>query len=798
MTPERWRRITEIFHAARERGATAEALLLDEACAGDRTLRSEVEALLGADREAAASGEPSLAGMLGPEDTGATLAATSEAPTTTPAQVGAAFGPYRVTGTLGEGGMGVVYLAERDDGQFLRTVAIKRVGMAVARADVLRRFRDERRILAQLQHPNIASLLDAGVDAAGLPYLVMEHVDGLPITSFCREQRVGVRRRLELFTRVCEAVQHAHRNLVIHRDIKPGNILVSPGGEPKLLDFGIAKVVGEGAVDSTRTVNRAFTLGYASPEQVRGDAVTTASDVYSLGVLLYELLADAAPFDLSSCSLAEGVRQVCEVVPSPPSRVAPLDRRGELAGDLDSIASKAMQKVPGDRYGSVAEFAADVEAHLAHRPVRARRLSMGYLFRKFARRHLAGVAAAAALLALVATGVAAVLWQARRAERQRAVAQRRFEQVRHLANAVVFELHDAIRFLPGATAARHLLVVRGLEYLDSLAGEAHDDVGLSRELAAAYRRLGDAQGDPVGASLGDPEGALRTYQKALALQRSVLAGEGDVRDRFAIAELQFQIAAVHRVRGDLREAERAYHATAEQVEAVLSSGPARSEYRGSLTAAYQRLGEVLSAQGRKAEANEALQKAIAVGEIQSRDWPDDWKVRLNLSVAYSADANRLAQEGRYVEALSRVRSGRAIQEALLAAQPLQSQFTRALLFTLNSEGRYLAALARTREAVQTYEGALDVARAVSERDPKDRFGQLALAVAAESLGAALVTAGCVPEGIQRLEEARRTAAGVLREDPGSTYAAERLASTEKEIRAAHDALRVSRVRCPGR
>jgi tetratricopeptide (TPR) repeat protein len=457
------------------------------------------------------------------------------------------FGPYRVVGKLGEGGMGVVHLAERSDGQFTRRVAIKRVGSVAPSADALRRFRDERQILARLDHPNIARLLDAGVDAANVPYLVMDHVEGVPLTTHCRERKLTVAQRLALFVKICAAVQHAHQNLVIHRDIKPGNILVTTDGDPKLLDFGVAKALGDApGGDATATVNRALTLDYASPEQVRGAAVTTASDVYSLGIVLYELLADRKPYEVGTKGLSEAVQLICERVPRPPSEVAPAEERSEIAGDLDGIVRKATEKAPADRYASAAELAADVTAHLDHQPVKARRPSFGYVARKFVRRHRTGAAVAAALVVLLLAGVAAVLRQARVAERERARAQQRFEQVRQLANYVIFDLQDGVTKLTGSTELRRQMVERSLAYLDSLAADAAGDGRLQTELAGAYARLGDVLGRQDVQNLGDRQGAVASYGKAEKLLREAISRNPRDKDaRRRLGNLLLDLRFVH-------------------------------------------------------------------------------------------------------------------------------------------------------------------------------------------------------------------------------------------------------------
>ncbi|MGQ9896468.1 MAG: serine/threonine protein kinase [Acidobacteriota bacterium] len=442
-------------------------------------------------------------------------------------------GPYRILHELGAGGMGTVYLAARDDLGFEQQVAIKIGHQYAANADFLqRRVQAERAILARLEHPNIARLLDSGTTANGLPFFVMEYVVGIPITTYSWQHRLTTRQRLEMFQSVCRAVHYAHQNLVIHRDLKPGNILVTEAGVPKLIDFGIAKLLNEQNLTEephTVTRQRAMTVPYASPEQVRGEPVTTATDVYALGVVLYELLTGSLPFQMDGVredrsSLEYLIQQVDPPRPSVAVRQMacmlkllgtsvepqPTPSR-ELAGDLDAIVMRAIHKDPQARYASAEQLVADIERYLQGWPVLARGASARYRLRKFLDRHRLTVSFTLGFIAVLVALTIVSLRQSHLAAQAEEQARRQFQETWSLARSNIFELHDAIKPLPGSTAARGTLVRQTLGYLDRLAAQASPDPRFQRELGLAYIRVGEVQGRPYTANLGDVPGALKSY-----------------------------------------------------------------------------------------------------------------------------------------------------------------------------------------------------------------------------------------------------------------------------------------------
>ncbi|MEK9505070.1 serine/threonine-protein kinase [Gaopeijia maritima] len=520
--PTRWERTKRLLDRLLDLPAAEREPYLREATADDPSLYDEVMALARTAEPEIDALEHPAALYLDPEQEEMERLAGRE---------GERVGPYRLGRLLGQGGMGVVYEAERT-GDVGGSVAIKLIKGGMDSALVARRFHRERRILARLTHPNIAHFIDGGVTDDDRPYFVMEHVEGTPIDTFCDRVEMGVDGRIRLFLQVLEAVGFAHRNLVVHRDLKPSNILVREDGAVKLLDFGVAKVLGEpdaGDATLTRFGGRVLTPSYSSPEQIRGEPVSTSTDLYSLGVVLYELLAGRRPFDLDRASMAEVERVVSHEEPTRPSQAAQRTMPGStlarrrLTPDLDAILLKALRKEPDRRYTNAEAFHDDLCRYLDRRPVAARRGTVPYRLERFLRRHRAGVVAAS-IVGLVL--VAASIWGGRQmaeVRRQSALAQQRVADVRALVNTLLFEIHDEVAALPGSTGARKLILDRAHERLAAVTDSLPDDPALLMELAEAYRRLGEVEGRPTGPSLGDLTAARGSFMEGLALAERAVA-----------------------------------------------------------------------------------------------------------------------------------------------------------------------------------------------------------------------------------------------------------------------------------
>ncbi len=496
-----WSQVEELFHAAQQQPTEARDAWVD-LHEESIEVRNEVKSL--------------LAGFETQEKRGQ-RGADSENPAAGVTSLPAArFGPYRLIKLIGRGGMGAVYLARRADGQFDQTVALKMMAAHLSGDEFLARFHRERQLLASLEHPHITRLLDGGVSSLDDPYLVMEFVDGLALASYCDERKLDIAARLRIFLQVCSAVDYAHRNLIVHRDLKPANILVNAEGTAKLLDFGTAALL-EGAIHVTETRHRMVTPRYCSPEQLRGDRVNTSTDIYSSGIILYELLTGSWPFGDPESLLTELNRATGNATAIPLATAITVDSaeqrsvsREQLArtlkGDLSAIVMKAIEADPSQRYESIQQFSADIENYLGGRPVLAHPQTAIYRAGKFLRRRWFAVGAAVVFVIGISLAALVATYQAR-------LARERYADLRSLTTSLLFELKDAISDVPGATKAQQILVNRVVKNLDKLS-QSSDDPDLQLELAEAFRQLGELQGDPYVQNLNDTAGALANLAKA--------------------------------------------------------------------------------------------------------------------------------------------------------------------------------------------------------------------------------------------------------------------------------------------
>jgi non-specific serine/threonine protein kinase/serine/threonine-protein kinase len=748
-------------------------------------------------------------------------------------------GPYRLIRRLGRGGMGTVHLAVRDDDAFEKHVAIKILKRGMDTEAIVRRFRHERQILASLNHPFIAGLLDGGTTLDGLPYFAMEYVEGQPITDYCETRALDTTGRIELFRKVCTAVQYAHQNLIIHRDLKPGNVLVAADGTPKLLDFGIAKLLNPELASPTLAPTVAglqlMTPEYASPEQVRGETVTTATDIYSLGVLLYEVLTGRRPYNFSSRSPAEIARVVCDAVPERPStavtrlpdaglydhvetgddpgstptrmlddtrpRSADTERlRRRLAGDLDTIVLKALSKEPTRRYASVDQFSEDLRRHLAGLPVIARPDTVGYRAAKFFRRNRAAVAAGSLTLFALVAGIVTTAWQAREARAQRVQAERRFEDVRQLANALLFPVHDAIQDLPGSTPARRLLVTEGLAYLDKLSKDAGGRTDLRRELAAAYVKVGDVQGRPLNPNLGDSAGALVSYRKALALYESLRAPtsgrDGAPSREPAVAldpALDRELARAHMRLGELLSAtgdtaDALSHAQRALAiyERVSAAPSASADLRRELAASYSRVGDLLSASGNVQGALEHRRTALSLMQQLAAAGQGDAATARQLGIAYQKLGQTLGNPnapniGDFAGALDALDHAAAVFERAAATHPDSAMFRRLLAVVHSNSADVLGALKREHDALARQQQALAAFRALAEADPTNASAKIDLVISQAKIGLMLDALGRTREGIRESESALAVLEGLGTADPQNESIRADLASNYNQL-----------------
>jgi serine/threonine protein kinase len=733
--------LKQLFHAAVDLAPPDREAFL-RANAGDDTLHREVAELLSAHESAGDFiSQPAMfdVGLIENDEVSRDAAVT-----------GQQIGSYKIIRELGRGGMGAVYLAARADESFDKQVALKLIKRGMDSDAIIKRFVMERQILANLDHPNIARLIDGGTTEDGLPYFVLEYVEGTTITRYCDQRNLNTMERLKIFRQVCAAVQFAHQNLIVHRDLKPSNIIVTEDATPKLLDFGIAKLFSSdwsSSIDATATIGRVLTPEYASPEELRGLPVTTSSDVYSLGVVLYELLSGHRPFNFDNRLPEDVARKIATSQPIKPSvvitRLEPARQtddpehvprtpeaigrtregnieklRRRLVGDLDNILLKALRKEPERRYASVQEFSEDIRRHLEGLPVNASPDTLDYRARKFAQRHKASVLAAAVVIVTLLGATAITTWQARVARRERDKAQQRFSQVRKLANAVLFEYHDGIEKLAGSTPVREKMVKDALEYLDNLSAESSGDPTLQSELAAAYEKVGDVQGNPFGANLGNQDGALASYKKSLAIR-----------------------------------------------QAVLTADSRNSQTRSNLARSYEKVGDILWAKGESAESEANYRRALAI----TKELSESGKLADPTSFVrlYNHIGETQEQAGDLKGGLESHQHGLKASQDLVAIEPTNAAYQIAVTSAYAKIGDIFFQLDDYKKASEHYQAALPIVQKLLAADPTNTALRRKVGLILARVALAKMNTGELPQSIEYNHQAIQILNDLFAADPNN-------------------------------
>jgi serine/threonine protein kinase len=767
MTPERFARIDELFNATLDQPVGSRTAYLEKECGDDLELMAEVQAMLAVDGD-----EGQTIGKAMMDGAEAWSLATEEQ------AIGQRLGHYKITGFLGRGGMGAVYRGVRDDAAFEKEVAIKLLRVGLDSRNVLRRFEQERQILARLEHPHIARLLDGGTSVNGLPFLVMEYVeDAVTVTQYCRQMSLDLEKRILLFLDICAAVAYAHQQLVVHRDLKPGNILVDKAGAVKLLDFGIARVMDESG-EQTVTVAGAqmLTPEYASPEQVRGEPVSTATDVYSLGVILYEMLTGEKAQKIGDTSMATIERVICEVEPVRPSLAAgetgPVPQRA-LRGDLDNIILKALHKERERRYASVDKLSEDLRNYLQGLPVLARPDSFGYRASKFFKRNRVTVALSGAVAASLFAG-GFLQW------RQAQVNQRRFEQVRGLSKAFLFEFHDAVVNLPGGTKARQLIVQKGLEYLRVLAQDAGSDNALQKEIALGYERVGDVQGNPLGSNIGDTKGALASYREAVRLLEEVWKREGQpLQSRESLLRAHNKLATILRNTSDTAGAVEHYQRAIMHGEAYVKGTNGDADGLHELASAHDQLARASASIGLD-DALTSARRAVEIREELTFMGVTNRQRLAQLGSSYATLGIVLNRKGKVEEGLKAFYQNVGIQERLAKESPDDAQRQRTMMIALSHIGDTLGSqdglhLGRTAEGAAAYARVVEIARWLVSVDPQDKKARLDLGFALLRSSTAYKTNKERDKSLRAMEEARRLMEDLVRSDPENGRLSENVA-----------------------
>ncbi len=735
----RWQHVKRILDQALETPSDQRKQVVEELCGDDAGLREEVnEYLTYTDRAEGLMGEESLEDALS-EDTPGLETIPSRA------------GPYRIEREIGRGGMGIVCLAKRDDGEYDRVVALKLIKSAGRRGKFAKLFWRERQILARLDHPNIARLLDGGTTDTGQAYYAMEFVDGEPLDRYRQHHKLSLADKLQLFLSICSAVSYAHRNLIVHGDLKPKNVLVTHDGTPKLLDFGVARILAGGGLQTEATTRMPLTPTYASPEQIRGEPLTVAADVYSLGVLLYELLSGRYPYGGRQSSAA-AMRAFLEESPIPLRT-----QNRDIPPDLENVVMMALRKEPERRYTTVDALCRDIQAFLDGFPVQAAPDTFFYRFGKFSRRNRwAMTAASIAVAAIVVSGI--IIW------REKRQAEMRFQQLRQLAHSVVFELDDAILDLPGSSHARELLISRGLQYLNGLANNRTKDPGLTFELAQAYMKIAAAQGDLQQANVGDQAGAFASYNKARSLLLTLRSRQPENREvELSLARVDENIASLAPRTGN-GNADDLRRESVSLFQDVAGAGIGSANLK-DLALAHFYLALAKTDEGKYQDALALWERALTDYQGLAAHDKNQIEDERNIGLVEKHIASVYFAMGNYARSLDYDRKSVALDEKRLAQQPQNPTSHMDLSFDLVELGWCLHELQQNQDADVAFARAIQLRRQVAAEDPNDFHARSELESVLRIAGVAKCQAGDLSDAIQLIQEAAASGTALHRHDP---------------------------------
>lgn len=769
-----YEKIKEIFSAAVELAADERQAFLNKNC-GDKTVRREVESLLAARDEA----QNFLNDISAVEVVKDSYHRTNNF-------IGQKIDKYRLEKEIGRGGMGIVFLANRED--FRQQVALKIIKRGMDSEAILERFGREREILAALNHPFIARLLDGGTTDDGLPFFVMEYVEGLPVDEYCRTNNLSETERLELFRKICAAVQFAHQKLIVHRDLKPSNILVTDDGTPKLLDFGIAKLLNSDEVKETQTNQRVLTPAYASPEQLRGEIVGTTSDVYSLGMILSEILGIPHSKLKTQDSL------------SPNSKLETKKQKTKTQNfnsDLTNIIAMSLREDAMRRYGSSEAFSEDIRRYLNGLPVLARKDSVSYRASKFVKRNKVGVAVFALFVLSLSGGLAATIWQWRIAQNERAKAEERFESLRKSSRSMITEINGALMDLPSSLPARKLLLQRAMEQLDVLAAGSENNPQIQLDLGDAYQNLNYLPDKTL-------DERIELLGKSMSFYEKVVAADGkNIPARKGLAMDNVNMADIERMRGDIPKAAEYNRKSVDLLESVIADEPDNIENQTDLWNVYYNAALTFNLQGRAADSLEIcrrmspladklkaanpvdlsgnefrrpyLSRALAGGNLtylgkydeavteinwaiesnkeQRTTRPDSLYARLDEAVFKGRLANALEKKGQGEEALRVMRESLSLSEKLASENPKDNYYLGTTARSRTILAQMLTRAGKFDEAISYFQHSIKTEEEILSKDAGQKQSKFDLASAYGGLGNALVQTGKIEEGLNKEQKA---------------------------------------------